>query len=208
MAVIIDKFIEDLSVKRLDRREFLAAMTRFLLATSSIVYLVDEFGCGTLRLPVSQGSLFMQPQTDEEKTVYAICETILPGTTSDPDGAPGANDVGTMNVVYNKFYPAVEYLPAVLMIIDGFVQNKYGSGKKFYDLSMDERTDVLAKVEGELEIIDLLYEYVKAPFYVGILSNAGQKYMEFPGPNLGYLDQDFSFFKPMSKEMTPNGNLP
>ncbi|MCL4557595.1 MAG: gluconate 2-dehydrogenase subunit 3 family protein [Deltaproteobacteria bacterium] len=193
--------------KEMDRRAFLATSTRLILAASSL-YLIDEFGCGTLELPPGQNSLFMQPQTDDEKTVYAICDTILPGTASDPGGAPGANDVGTLNVIYDKFYPAVQYLPAILMLIDSAVQPTYGGGKKFYELSMAQRTDLLARIEGQLGIIDLLYKYIKAPFYVGLLNDKGLQYMGYPGPNLGYMDQDFSFYKPMSKEMTPNGNRP
>ncbi|MCL4558248.1 MAG: gluconate 2-dehydrogenase subunit 3 family protein [Deltaproteobacteria bacterium] len=201
----IDGLIQDILGKRLDRREFFAAVTRLALAASSI-YLIDELGCGTLKLPLNQGSLFLQPQTDDEKTVYAICDTILPGTTSAPGSGPGANDVGTMDVIYDKFYPAVQYLPSVIMIIDSSARSKYG--RRFYDLDMAERTDVLAGIEGQLGIVDLLYEYVKAPFYVGIISDLGLKYMGYPGPNLGYVDRDFSFYKPMSKEMTSNGNLP
>ncbi len=193
--------------RELSRRDFFKWVFRASVM-ASLFGLIDQISCGTLKLPPGQGSWFMQPQTEDEKTVYAICDTILPGTATDPGGAPGANDVGTLNVIYDKFYPAVQYLPAILVLIESAVQTTYGHGKKFYDLSMAQRTDLLAGIEGRLGIIDLLYKYIRAPFYVGILSNLGPQYMGYPGPNLGYREQDFSFHMPMSKEMTPNGNRP
>ncbi len=201
----IEGLLHQIVEKELDRRGFFRWVIRASVAVTALG-LMGQVDCGTEALPLYPGSPFMQPQTDDEKTVYAVCEAILPGTASDPSGAPGANDVGTMNVVYDKFYPAVQYLPPVIALINSAAWSKYN--KKFYDLDMPGRTDVLAGIEGSLQIIDLLYEYMKAPFYVGILSDAGLRYMGFPGPNLGYRDEDFSFFKPMSREMTPNGNRP
>jgi|GEM_PF-1517679 len=201
----IEKLISNTKADGITRRDFFRWVIKGILFAGSIS-IIDDLSCGKLILPVSQNSLFMLPLTDDEKTVYAICETILPGSNLDPTGAPGAIDVGTMNVVYDNFYPAAQYIPLAITLVNSLAKSLYGS--KFYNLNLDQRTAILENVESETQVIELLYKFIKVPFYVGMISDLGTQYMGYPGPNLGYRDQDFSFYTKMSEEMTPDGNLP
>jgi hypothetical protein len=201
----ITKILDDVIEKELNRREFFKWLGKVSVVIS-MFGLIDQISCGTASQTAQQLSQYMQPITDDEKTVYAICDTILPGMASDPTGAPGAVDVGTMDFVYDKFYGVVQELPLVLPLFNGEAQQQYG--KPLYELNPDQRTTVLKNVESILGLIDQIYMFVKGPFYIGIINSIGPEYMGDPGPNLGYRNQDFSFYKPMSNEMTADGNLP
>ncbi|MGB9735797.1 MAG: gluconate 2-dehydrogenase subunit 3 family protein [bacterium] len=201
----ITRILDDIIKKELDRREFFKWLGRMSIAVS-MFGLLDQISCGTVSQPTGQSSLYMQPITDDEKTVYALCDTIIPGSSSDPTGAPGAVDVGTMDFVYDKFYGVVQNLPVILPLINAEANKQYG--KPLYELNLEQRTNVLKNVESMLDIIDQIYMFIKGPFYIGIMSRAGLDYMGDPGPNLGYRNDDFSFNQPMSREMTVDGNLP
>lgn len=205
MRMDITKILDDIFGKELDRREFFKWLGKVSVAIS-MFGLIDQISCGTVPQTSGQSSQYMQPITDDEKTVYAICDTIIPGRTSDPTGAPGAVDVGTMDFVYDKFYGVVQNLPLVLPLFNAQAQQQYG--KPLYELNLEQRTNVLKNVQSELDIIDQIYMFIKGPFYIGIISRDGLDYMEDPGPNLGYRNDDFSFNQQMSKEMTVDGNLP
>jgi len=205
MIMDIEKLLNDIIERELNRREFFKWIGKATVALS-IFGLIDQLSCGTVTQTTSSSSQYMQPQTDDEKTVYALCDTILPGSASDPTGAPGAIDVGTLDFVYDKFYGVEQNLPLVLPLINAEAKRKYG--KPLYELDLDQRTTVLANVESMLGLIDQIYMFIKGPFFIGIISNLGLEYMGDPGPNLGYRNDDFSFYQPMSREMTSDGNLP
>jgi hypothetical protein len=201
----ITKILDDIIERELDRREFFKWLGRATVVVS-MFGLIDQISCGTVPQTAQQASQYMLPQTNDEKTVYALCDTVLPGRTSDPSGAPGAVDAGTMDFVYDKFYGVVQSLPLVLPLFNAEAQKEYG--KPLYELDLAQRTTVLRNSETMLGLIDQIYMFVKGPFYIGIISTIGLEYMGDPGPNLGYRNQDFSFYKPMSIEMTSDGNLP
>lgn len=205
MFMDMTKMLDDIIEKELNRREFFKWLGKVSVALS-MFGLIDQISCGSVPQTSGQPSQYMQPVTDDEKIVYALCDTIIPGRTSDPTGAPGAVDVGTMDFVYDKFYGVVQELPLVLPLFNGEAQQLYG--KPLYELNLDQRTTVLKNVESILGLIDQIYMFIKGPFYIGIINNIGPEYMGDPGPNLGYRNQDFSFYKPMSNEMTSDGNLP
>ncbi len=201
----IEKILDTIVDKELGRRDFFKWVVRASVAVS-MFGLLDQISCGSVPQGARQPSTCMQPVTDDEKTVYAICDTVLPGTASDPTGAPGAVDVCTVDLVYDKFYGVAQDLPLVLPLINSAAYSAYG--KKLYDLDLTQRTAVLKDVETTLGLIGQIYMFAKGPFYIGIVSRAGLDYMGDPGANLGYVNHDFSFYKPMSKEMTSDGNLP
>lgn len=201
----ISKLFEDIIKKDIDRRQFFKWIGR-ISVLAAMFELVDQVSCGSVPQTAQPASTCMQPQTEDEKIIYAMCDTILPGMSSDPTGAPGAVDACTMDVVYDKFYGIIQVISPVLLIINAEAKNN--EGRNFYELNLDQRTTVLKSVESMLGIIDQVYMFMKGPFYIGIISRLGLDYMGDPGPNLGYRDQDFSFYKPMSQEMTSDGNLP
>ena len=201
----ITKLIDDAIQRELNRREFFKWIAQASVVLS-MFGLMDQISCGTVPETGIQTSPYMVPQTADEKTVYALCDTVLPGRTSDPGGAPGAVDVGTMDFAYDKFYGVVQELPLVLPLFNAEAQKEFG--KPLYELDLAQRTAVLKNSETLLGLIDQIYMFLKGPFYIGIISTLGLEYMGDPGPNLGYRNQDFSFYKPMSNEMTSDGNLP
>ncbi|MCL5277262.1 MAG: gluconate 2-dehydrogenase subunit 3 family protein [Deltaproteobacteria bacterium] len=201
----IVELMNDAAGKGLNRREFFQWLGRATVIVS-LFGLMDQLGCGSVPKAGQQSSMGMVPVTEDEKTVYAVCDTILPGRDSDPTGAPGAVDVGTFEFVYDKFYGVVQFLPVILSLINAEAQKDYGN--KFYELGLEQRTTVLRNVETTLGIVDQVYMFMKGPFYIGITSRLGMDYMGDPGPNLGYVNHDFSFYRPMSGEMTSDGNLP
>ncbi len=201
----IETFFNQVASKELDRREFFTWVVRASVMVS-LFGLIDQISCGFVPGASQQPSTCMQPMTADEKTVYALCDTVLPGMASDPTGAPGAVDVCTVDLMYDKFYGIAQDLPLVLPLINAEAHKEYG--KDLYELDLAQRTAVLKNVEKMLGLVGQIYMFVKGPFYIGILSRAGLDYMGDPGANLGYVNQDFSFYRPMSKEMTSDGNLP
>ncbi len=199
------KITESIAERDLNRRDFFKWIIRASVA-ATVFGLLDQISCGTVPQTGVQTSPYMVPQTADEKTVYALCDTVLPGRTSDPSGAPGAVDAGTMDFAYDKFYGVVQEFPLVLPLFNAEAQKQYG--KPLYELDLAQRTTVLQNSETLLGLIDQIYMFLKGPFYIGMISTLGLEYMGDPGPNLGYRNQDFSFYKPMSTEITSDGNLP
>jgi hypothetical protein len=146
-------------------------------------------------------------ETEEERIVAAIVDTVVPGADADPTGAPGALDACAMNLVYNAFFPFMEYLPVIVGGVTGLADQEYG--KSFMDCTLEERTGVLKKFEEVLPITRLAYRFIRSAFYGAAYNMVGTNYLNWPGPNLGYIDhEDFSFREPVSDELTEEGNLP
>jgi len=145
--------------------------------------------------------------TDDEKKVAAIVDTVVPGEDVDPDGIPGARESCALNLIYDEFYPFVQALPFMLLLVD----TKAGSlhGKTFMECTFNERTKVLREAEDSLPLIRLAYRFIRSTFYASTYNMVGAAHLNWPGPNLGYTDHpDFSFNAPLSRELTRDGNLP
>ena len=145
--------------------------------------------------------------TDDEKTVAAIVDTVVPGPASDPDGYPGALDTCALNLIYDEFYPFVSALPFLLALVDKKADNKYGV--KFVQLDLVKRTEILRASESALPLMRLAYRFIRSAFYGAAYTMRGTEYMGWPGPNLGYLDHpELSFREALADELTDDGNLP
>jgi len=149
---------------------------------------------------------FFNPETEEERTMTALADTIVPGKDSDPDGSPGAIEAGALIVLYDRYYPAYDYITPISRLLNSSAFTKYG--KNYYELELGEREVVLSEVEEGFPPLSLLIKFIKASFYDALINDVGYKYLEYPGPNLGYKDDGFSFGKKMSEEMTDDGSLP
>ena len=148
-----------------------------------------------------------QAITDDEKTVAAVVDTVVPGPASDPDGYPGALDTCALNLIYDEFYPFVSALPFLLALVNKKAHNKYGV--KFIELDLVKRTAVLKESESALPLMRLAYRFIRSAFYAANYNMVGAKHFGWPGPNLGYAEhKDFTFGKAVSKELTKDGNLP
>ena len=147
------------------------------------------------------------PLSEEELTVAAIVDTVVPGSDVDPRGAPGAREACALNLIYDEFYPFVVALPAMLLLVNTLAQNTYS--KKFLQCSLEQRTKVLTQSENTMPLIRLAYRFIRSAFYATTYNIVGAKYLNWPGPNLGYKTHaEMSFNKPVSKELTKDGNLP
>lgn len=147
------------------------------------------------------------PLTEEERIVAAMVDTVVPGRQSDPTGAPGALDTCALNLIYDEFWPFVDYLPVLLPLLDDTSRNRFEVG--FADATLEQRTEVLRTVEGAVPFVRLAYRFVRSTFYAGMYNFEGTNYLGWAGPNLGYRDhEEFSFREPVSEELTTDGNLP
>jgi len=157
----------------------------------------------------SEESLYpppFEPITEDEKTMFALIDTVLPGRTSDPEGTPGALEAGALIVLFDKSNPSYQFIPVISSLLNTEAENTFK--KSFYELDLNKRTDVLGNVENKLPYISLLIKFIKGAFYANLVNDVGYQYMEYPGANLGYRDKDFSFQREMSGEMTVDGSLP
>lgn len=151
------------------------------------------------------GQLFpptLIPETVDEKTMQALADTVLPGSDSDP----GALEAGALTVLFDKSYPAYQFIPLISYFLNNMSEQTYG--KDFYELHVSERSQLLENVEKQVSYVSLLTKFIKGAFYAAFVNDVGYKYMEYPGSNLGYRETDFSFNRPMSNEMTNDGSLP
>ena len=147
------------------------------------------------------------PIGDEHEIIATMVDTILPGKATDPDGSPGALEAGALNLMYDSFYPARPYVPTIVQMLESLSQDNHGV--PFVELSQDEREEVLLSAQEIVPFLRHAYRFVRSVYYAGLHDGTGLHELDFPGPNLGYIDHpEFSFRKPMSQEATDDGNMP
>jgi len=148
-----------------------------------------------------------EPVTEEQRVLAAIIDTVVPGSTSDPTGAPGALEAGALNLTYDDFYPVRPYIAAMVQLIQLQADRRHGSA--FDDLTLEQREGVLWDTQELLPFLRHAYRFFRGVFFADLHGGVGSQYIDFPGPNLGYVDHpEFSYRRPMSEEMTEDGNMP
>ncbi len=170
---------------------------------------------GAMSLPASamaaaRSSLSRSPYATP--TFLALIDTVVPGQASDPTGAPGALEAGTLE--YIDAFDRAKLLPIPMRLVQIAVsQALTGMSvmrhfKPFYALDLRQRTRIVSaasKVPG----FSLLLSLIRAPFYTGSVNRVGFDYLGYPGgPTEGY--GDFSF-KEVTWSPHPrgiDGNLP
>lgn len=149
----------------------------------------------------------VQPGTDVEKTLAAVVDTVVPGPSTDPDGAPGGLEACALNLLFDDFYPFRANAAALSALIDLEASADYG--KKFVECSYKQRVQVLRKAEEGMPILRLVYKAIRSAFYGGAYNGVGLTYLAYPGPNLGYRHVPASSFrKPVCRELTETGWMP
>lgn len=184
----------------LKRREFLKGLPVLLLSGGILT------GCGKER---KRGVEFqcMEAVYYDEKVLEKFCDTVVPGSSSDPDGIVGAVDTCALNLMFDESLMFKKVAPIIAFMIDEKAKVLYGKG--FVHLNLDERTEVVKVLQSEFPLINLVMKFVKSAFYAGGYSSEGWKWMGYPGPNRGYFnDPQFSFWGPVCKEKTKDGNMP
>ncbi len=146
-------------------------------------------------------------QSDDEQTFLAIADTVVPGCSSDPSGAPGAADECVLNLSQDPRLPVAGVVSILVGIADQYAEQMFGP--RFIHLSLDQRTQVLAKAEADDPLLSYAFRFFRAVHYAGLYNDVGPRSLGFPGGNLGYVDDpDFTFGRPMCAERTPDGNMP
>ena len=150
------------------------------------------------------------PKNEEEETLMALVDTIIPGSKNDPTGAPGAPETCAMKILYSDINPISETMSTVTNLLNS--QSRKLFGDSFINLDLKERTEVALAIEQELPIISLLYKFIRGAFYTSEYTDLGEKYMGYPGSNTGYINHpNFTYgegLKNFIKEETKDGNLP
>lgn len=102
--------------------------------------------------------------------------------------------------------PAAQFVGVLAVLLNGNSQVQM-DGRDFADLSPEERDQVLAGMLGKDDgPVGLAVQLAKLAHFA---SDGAAAHLGYPGPNAGYVaDADFSFRRPMSREITVDGNLP
>jgi hypothetical protein len=192
--------------RRVGRRQFLRAAQAFAGAAAWTLS-----GCGrdisSDGPPDTQGGLpglGGAPDTAHGWTIAAFCDTVVPGAYRDPEGTPGAIDVGAVGPFFDDALPAAPFVPLLATLLDAYARDV--AGGTFLEASPEERDEALAKLLDEVDLVEFAVQLAKLAYYV---SEPAEHVLGFPGPNPGYVDDpDFSFGVPLATEITGDGNLP
>lgn len=190
--------------KKITRRQFCQYGTAVAtsLGLAGNIFLWSASRC----TEVTPKSLCLEPTTNDEKVIAAVIDTIVPGKESDPTGAPGALDACAMNFVFDPFYPLAALVPVITALMQTLSRQSYSTD--FLSLNLTQRTDVINKAEEATPALTLAFRFIRSIFYTDIYNRIGYDYIGFPGGNIGYIYEDYSFKTPMAQEMTTDGNLP
>jgi predicted component of type VI protein secretion system len=149
-------------------------------------------------------SLGGAPDTLHGWTIAAFCDTVVPGAWRDPEGAPGAIDVGAVALFFDETLPAATYVPLLATMLDSYAGNLVGH--TFIEATPSEREEVLETLLDQVDLVEFAVQLAKLAYYV---SEPAEEHLGYPGPNPGYVhDPDFTFGVALSTEITEDGNLP
>ena len=187
------------------RREFvrIAGSLAGLAAVPGLAACGDAAGTAQPVAPAKLPSLGGAPDTDEGWAIAAFCDTVVPGKYRDPEGTPGAIDTGAPALFFDPTLPALPYVGLLVVVLDGFAK-KQVPGAAFIDLTPDQRDAALAEAAGAVDIMYFAIELAKLAHFSSTAAGAA---LGYPGANPGWVtDPDFSFNRPMSREITVDGN--
>lgn len=183
-----------------DRRSFLLAVGQAMLAP------LFQWACGK-----NSQNLFelatgpcRPPTGDEEETLFALADTVVPGAHEDPKGRPGAIDACALEILLDPSLPVIQAAPIVVVVLDELAKKSHG--KSYKELTLSQRTEVTHAAEKTTPLLGYLFKFIRGIYYV---SQVAYDEIGYAGPNLGYINHpDFSLREPLGEEMTAEGNLP
>jgi hypothetical protein len=190
-----------------DRRRFLKESGAWALGVLAGCALpVKGLAGGRYPRPALEGAC-LQPWDDTERTLAAVLDTVVPGPSIDPEGAPGALEGCGLNLMLDDAYPFRGYAALIARLMDQTARQAHGQA--FVDLAYEPRLEVLVKAEEALPLLRLAYRAIRSAFYGGAYNGQGLAYLHYPGPNLGWRHlPEFSFRKAVCKEKSETGWLP
>ena len=166
---------------------------------------------------VSRAALGATARTEAERTeshnraFRALVDTLIPGKESDPTGAPGALEAGTVGFVDEM--DKTHLLPVPLGVVQWVVCQALTTMalathlKPFYRLALEERERIVGRLT-RIKGMPLFLTLLRAPFYAGAGSRVGFDYVGYPGPNDGYEDFSFGDVQWLPDPAAVEGNLP
>ena len=155
--------------------------------------------------PTDLPTLGGAPDTPQGRALAAFCDTIVPGKHRDPTGAPGAIDVGAPALFFDPSLPAATYVGLLAVLLSSESQNRFG-GREFVQLTPDERDQVIIALTRDDSPLELAIQLAKLAYFATAEAAA---HVGYPGANGGYVNApNFSFGRPMAKELTSDGNMP
>ncbi len=194
-------------MQRLSRRRFLELASAFSAA-------VAVHGCLPRRggqpmpdnpsLPSTGGA----PDTREGWMVAAFVDVVIPGKHRDPEGRPGALDVGAAGKFFEDGSQVKTLVPLLVSVLDGYSEDY--ARQDFLALRPSDREEVVAYALERFPDLDFALQLAKVAYYSAPETAA---FFGYPGPNHGYLaDDNFSFRRPMARPHPLTalnaGNLP
>jgi hypothetical protein len=184
---------------RLSRREFIqiagAATSAFAIFGCS----GSSFDPNSPRLPSLGGG----PDSHDGRVVAAFVDTIVPSRYRDPEGKPGALDVGATAVFFDPELPALAFVPLLVPFLDGGANRLFNND--FDQITPSQRDAVVDDALAGFPPMEFAVQLAKLAFFS---SQGGMASLGYPGANPGYInDPDFGFDMPLTTEITKDGNL-
>jgi hypothetical protein len=196
-------------LRELSRREFgrLAGIAATSIAASPLLSAV--VGCGGDEECDPRGnclpSLGGAPDNHEGHVVAAFCDIIIPGAYRDPEGVPGAIDVGAPALFFDPLLPAADLVGVLVAYLDGTARRDFDD-REFLELSIDEREEAVQIALDGFSLSGFAVQMAKLAYYS---SPGAGAVLGYPGANPGYRDDpNFSFGIPLAVEITEDGNYP
>lgn len=145
------------------------------------------------------------PDTPTGWAVAAFVDTVMPGAWRDPEGAPGAIDVGAPEMFFDPELPAAEFVGVLAAFLDIMAAAQV-EGATFATLDVDQRVLALDQSVQSLDLTELAIQLAKLAYFA---SEQAGCHLGYPGANVGWVDHpDFTFGEPMADEITEDGNYP
>ena len=188
----------------LDRREFMHEA-----AVAAVVTFLWSVGCGPGGKQKIVGPVCSPLRTEQDRILYALSETILPGRATDPSGRLGAADCCAVDLMMDDRYPAKQFLGLISGMFNHEANAQYG--KNFYLLKPADRHALTIDLAGRPPVITWLYKFIRSAYYTDNTTWIGLTDMGYRLPDLrtGWRnDPGFSLRRPVGAEMTDTGFLP
>jgi hypothetical protein len=150
----------------------------------------------------------------DTSTFRAFIDTVVPGRSSDPTGAPGSLDAGAFEFL--EEVEKMKLLPISLHVVQLLLTQALAAMsvarhfQPFWALSLEDRTRIVASIQNvSIVPMPLLLRLMRAPFYTGPISRVGFDYLGYPGPNSGYVgDHSFGAALSWPEPGSVAGNMP
>ena len=201
---------------RLERRDFLQLLA---LATAALAQACDAGPSTGLdaggdagtdaavdagpTLPPGLPHLGGAPDGHQGRVIAAFVDTVVPGRHRDPTGAPGGIDVGVPGMFFDPALPAAPLVGLLVVLLDS-VTSGVVPHRKFDEVDAAARDQVLVQALSTVEQMQFAVQLAQLAFFS---TEEAARHLGYPGANPGYWrDDDFSFRRPMCREITPDGN--